>query len=91
MSWRALGRQWNAQRLNRGRPWIPGTPERPQGRLFGAQEGGQLPLHSPQTKEALRRKAVGEPNPAHNWHAPWLQWAFPRPGERKVTQRKLDL
>jgi len=91
MSLRALGRQFQAQRANRDRPWQPGTERHPQGTLFDQRQGGQFPIHTPQTKEALRRQASGERNPEAPWKQRWLQWAFPPPGTKTYTQGKLDL
>jgi len=66
MSWRALGRQWKAQKANRGKPWIEGTPWRPQGRLF---DPGPLPKFKLDRDivESGRRRMAGENNPAAPW------------------------
>lgn len=87
MSLRALGRQWKSQVANRGKPWIPGIKDDPryaQGILFGHQEGGKLPLHDVQTKEAIRRRETGENNPQHSWDPPFLRHHFQERWDRKT-------
>lgn len=86
MSLRALGRQFIAQTRNMNKPWIPGTPQHPQGMLF-------LPAKAPPYRperawlEAGRRRDANEPNPEAPWRTPFLQHHFldrPAPLQRKL-------
>jgi hypothetical protein len=87
VSLRALGRQWKSQIENRNKSWVPGIKDHPryaQGILFGHQEGGKMPLHTPQWQEAIRRKEAGENNPGHSWDPPMLQHHFQERWDRKT-------
>jgi hypothetical protein len=90
MSVRALGRQFAAQLANRNKPWVPGTPDRPQGQLFHPH---QLPLRGifdPDVKESARRRTAGEANPDAPWRPPFLQYHFqkhPIPEQQELFRR----
>lgn len=55
--------------------YLPGTERHPQGRLFDDLAYSRYQT-DPDVKEAIRRRAAGENNPAAPWRTPMLQHHF---------------
>lgn len=87
MSIRALGRQFQAQWVNRNR-WYPNAPGA-QGKLFFPNDVQRTQYRPDRaTVEAGRRAAAGENNPKAPWRTPILQHHF-QPTHDPRTGRKL--
>lgn len=87
MSIRALGNQFKAHVVNRGKGWVPGTAEHPQGQLFKGYRRDR-PKPSAATMEANRRLMKGEKVPRGSFDAPTYHRWDPHAGRFHGPKQK---